>query len=71
MAEQSMRPLPRSRSRATSAMRADLIVIPLRDIDNICEPCLEAFCTNLQASFPKTEEDGCGEGWSLRSRSRL
>jgi hypothetical protein len=40
-----------------AAMRADLIEIPLADIDNICEPCLEAFWTNLQASFPKTEEE--------------
>jgi hypothetical protein len=40
-----------------AAMRADLVEIPLRDIDHICEPCLEAFCTNLQASFPKTEEE--------------
>jgi hypothetical protein len=40
-----------------AAMRADLIVIPLRDIDRICEQCLEAFTANLFASFPKTEEE--------------
>jgi hypothetical protein len=40
-----------------AAMRADLIVIPLRDIEHICEPCMEAFTANLFASFPKTEEE--------------
>jgi hypothetical protein len=39
------------------AMRADLIVIPLRDIDHICNGCIEAFTANLFASFPKTEEE--------------
>jgi hypothetical protein len=42
---------------ARSTMRADLLELPLRDIDNICEACLGAFWTNLQASFPKTEEE--------------
>jgi hypothetical protein len=37
-------------------MRADLLEIQLRDVDHICEQCLGAFWTNLQASFPKTEE---------------
>jgi hypothetical protein len=40
-----------------SAMRADLIVIPLRDIEHICDPCMEAFTANLFAGFPKTEEE--------------
>jgi hypothetical protein len=40
-----------------AAMRADLLEIQLSAIDNICEPCLGAFWTNLQASFPKTEEE--------------
>jgi hypothetical protein len=48
-----------------AAMRADLLEIPLRDIDNICEPCLGAFWTNLQASFPKTEEE------KMRRRAEL
>jgi hypothetical protein len=48
-----------------TAMRADLLEIPLRDIDHICEQCLEAFWTNLQASFPKTEEE------RLRRRAEL
>ncbi len=39
------------------ALRADLLVIPLGDIDYICEPCTEAFTANLFASFPKTEEE--------------
>jgi hypothetical protein len=38
-------------------MRADLIVVPLREINHICEPCLGAFWTNLQAGFSKTEEE--------------
>ncbi len=40
-----------------SAMRADLIVIPLADIEHICDPCMEAFTANLFSSFPKTEEE--------------
>jgi hypothetical protein len=40
-----------------AAMRADLLEIPLSAIDNICEQCLGAFWANLQASFPKTEEE--------------
>jgi hypothetical protein len=40
-----------------AAMRADLLEIPLRAIDSICEQCLGAFWANLQASFPKTEEE--------------
>ena len=40
-----------------SAMRADLLEIPLRDIEHICEHCVEAFTANLFASFPKTEEE--------------
>ena len=39
------------------SMRADLLEVQLRDIDHICEGCLGAFWTNLQASFPKTEEE--------------
>ena len=39
------------------AMRTDLLELQLRDIDSICEGCLGAFWTNLQASFPKTEEE--------------
>jgi hypothetical protein len=38
-----------------SAMRAQLIVIPLRD--PVCDQCVEAFTANLFASFPKTEEE--------------
>jgi hypothetical protein len=38
-----------------SAMRADLIVIPLRE--PVCDGCMEAFTANLFASFPKTEEE--------------
>jgi hypothetical protein len=40
-----------------SAMRADLIVIPLRDIEHICDGCMEAFTANLFAGFPKTEDE--------------
>ena len=40
-----------------AAMRSDLLEIPLLDIDHICEACLGAFWANLQASFPKTEEE--------------
>jgi hypothetical protein len=40
-----------------SAMRAQLIVIPLRDIEHICDGCMEAFTANLFASFPKTDEE--------------
>jgi hypothetical protein len=40
-----------------SAMRADLIVIPLRDIEHICDDCMEAFTANLFSGFPKTEEE--------------
>jgi hypothetical protein len=36
-------------------MRAQLIVIPLRD--SVCDGCVEAFTANLFASFPKTEEE--------------
>jgi hypothetical protein len=39
-----------------SAMRADLIVISLREIEHICDGCMEAFTASLFASFPKTEE---------------
>jgi hypothetical protein len=38
-----------------AAMRADLIVIPLRE--PVCDQCLEAFAANLFAGFPKTEEE--------------
>jgi hypothetical protein len=38
-----------------SAMRAQLIVIPLRD--PVCDACVEAFTANLFAGFPKTEEE--------------
>jgi hypothetical protein len=34
------------------AMRADLLVIPLRD--PVCDGCVEAFTANLFASFRKT-----------------
>jgi hypothetical protein len=37
------------------AMRAQLIVIPLRD--PVCDGCVEAFTANLFANFPKTEEE--------------
>jgi hypothetical protein len=37
------------------AMRADLIVIPLRE--PLCDQCVEAFTANLFAGFPKTEEE--------------
>jgi hypothetical protein len=37
------------------AMRADLLVIPLRD--PVCDGCVEAFTANLFANFPKTEEE--------------
>jgi hypothetical protein len=40
-----------------SAMRADLIVIPLREIEHICDGCMEAFTANLFAGFPKIEEE--------------
>jgi hypothetical protein len=52
-----------------SAMRADLIVIPLREIEHICDGCMEAFTANLFASFPKTEEEKMrpgGDGASPR-----
>jgi hypothetical protein len=38
-----------------SAMRAQLIVIPLRE--PVCDGCVEAFTANLFAGFPKTEEE--------------
>jgi hypothetical protein len=38
-----------------AAMRADLLVIPLRD--PVCDQCVEAFTANLFAGFPKTEEE--------------
>jgi hypothetical protein len=38
-----------------AAMRAQLIVIPLRD--PVCDQCVEAFAANLFANFPKTEEE--------------
>jgi hypothetical protein len=38
-----------------AAMRADLIVIPLRE--PVCDGCVEAFTANLFAGFPKTEEE--------------
>jgi hypothetical protein len=38
-----------------AAMRAKLIVIPLRD--PVCDQCVEAFTANLFANFPKTEEE--------------
>jgi hypothetical protein len=38
-----------------SAMRADLLEIPLRE--PVCDHCIEAFTANLFASFPKTEEE--------------
>jgi hypothetical protein len=58
-----------------AAMRADLIKIPLRDIEHICDGCMEAFTANLFARFPKTEEEKmrrreemarptCPKGWS-------
>jgi hypothetical protein len=53
-----------------TAMRADLIVIPLRNIDNICEPCLGAFWTNLQANFPKTEEEKMRRREEMARRGR-
>jgi hypothetical protein len=37
------------------ALRADLIVIPLRE--PVCDGCVEAFTANLFAGFPKTEEE--------------
>jgi hypothetical protein len=38
-----------------ATMRADLIVIPLRE--PVCDACVEAFTANLFAGFPKTEEE--------------
>jgi hypothetical protein len=38
-----------------SAMRAQLIVIPLRD--PVCDGCVEPFTANLFAGFPKTEKE--------------
>jgi hypothetical protein len=38
-----------------AAMRAQLIVIPLRD--PVCDGCVEAFTAKLFAGFPKTEEE--------------
>jgi hypothetical protein len=38
-----------------SAMRAQPIVIPLRE--PVCDGCVEAFTANLFAGFPKTEEE--------------
>jgi hypothetical protein len=38
-----------------SAVRSELIVIPLRD--PVCDGCVEAFTANLFAGFPKTEEE--------------
>jgi hypothetical protein len=36
-------------------MREELIVLPLREIDSICDQCLGAFRTNLFENFPKPE----------------
>ena len=41
-----------------SAMRADLIVIPLRE--PVCDGCMEALTANLFAGFPKTRRRRCG-----------
>jgi hypothetical protein len=38
-----------------STMRADLLLIPLRE--PVCDSCTLAFWTNLQANAPKTEEE--------------
>ena len=38
-----------------TAMRAQLVVIPLRE--PVCDGCVEAFTANLFAGFPKTEEE--------------
>jgi hypothetical protein len=46
-----------------AAMRADLLLIPLRQ--PVRDPCMEAFSANLVASFPKTEEE------RLRRRAEL
>jgi hypothetical protein len=43
------------------AMRADLLVIPLRD--PVCDGCVEAFTANLFAGFPKTEEERMRRRW--------
>jgi hypothetical protein len=37
-----------------AAMRADLLVMPLRD--PVCDHCVEAVAANLFAGFPKTAE---------------
>jgi hypothetical protein len=37
------------------ALRADLLVIPLRD--PVCDRCVEAFTANLFSNFPRTEEE--------------
>ena len=39
-------------------MRADLIVIPLRE--PVCDGCMEALTANLFAGFPKTRRRRCG-----------
>jgi hypothetical protein len=38
-----------------AAMRADLLQIPLNE--PVCDHCTEAFCANLFARIPKTEEE--------------
>ena len=38
------------------AMRADLLEIQLRNIDNVCKGCLGAFWANLPDSFRNTDE---------------
>jgi hypothetical protein len=51
-----------------SAMRAQLIVIPLRD--PVCDGCVEAFTTNLFAGFPKTEEEKMRRREEMARRDR-
>jgi hypothetical protein len=48
------------------AMRADLLVIPLRE--PVCDQCVEAFTANLFASFPKTEEEKMRRREEMASR---
>jgi hypothetical protein len=51
-----------------AAMRAQLIVIPLRD--PVCDACVEAFTTNLFAGFPKTEEEKMRRREDMARRDR-
>jgi hypothetical protein len=71
----SLSPKPIASRAATlirpSAARADLIEIPRSAIDNIRGACLEAFWTNLQATFQRPKRSGYGgeKRWCVARRS--